>query len=90
MFKRLLVIIGFVLAMAPVAAWAEDAAPTPAAAAPAAAAPAAAPATPAEMEKRIADLEAYVNNGARVDGPTSKIGVRPRCARIRGCVNEPE
>jgi Amt family ammonium transporter len=75
MLKRLLVIIGFVLAMAPMAAWAEDAAPTPTPAA--AAAPAAAPAltasTPLEMEKRILDLEAYVNNGARVDAATSKI-----------------
>jgi Amt family ammonium transporter len=36
----------------------------------AAAAPAAAP---SEVEKRLADLEAYVNNGARVDDKTSKI-----------------
>ena len=34
---------------------------------PAAAAPAAAAPTVADLEKRIADLEAYVNNGARVD-----------------------
>jgi Amt family ammonium transporter len=50
--------------------------PAPAAAQVAAAAPAAAPgaaASTADLEKRIADLEAYVNNGARVDAPTSKI-----------------
>jgi Amt family ammonium transporter len=40
---------------------------------PAAAAPAAAAPTVADLEKRIADLEAYVNNGARVDAATSKI-----------------
>jgi ammonium transporter, Amt family len=33
----------------------------------------AAAATSVELEKRIADLEAYVNNGARVDDATSKI-----------------
>ena len=33
----------------------------------------AAAATSADLEKRIADLEAYVNNGARVDDATSKI-----------------
>ncbi|HEY3235688.1 MAG TPA: ammonium transporter [Polyangiaceae bacterium] len=30
-------------------------------------------ASPAELEKRVADLEAYVNNGARADAATSKI-----------------
>jgi Amt family ammonium transporter len=45
--------------------------PTPAYAEEAAAA-AAAP-DPAAMEKRITDLEAYVNNGARADDKTSKI-----------------
>ncbi len=35
--------------------------------------PAAAAATSADLEKRIADLEAYVNNGARADEATSKI-----------------
>jgi len=45
--------------------------PTPAAAAaPAAAAPAA---VPSDVEKRLADLEAYVTNGARADDKTSKI-----------------
>jgi len=33
----------------------------------------AAPATSAEIEKRVADLEAYVNNGARGDDATSKV-----------------
>jgi Amt family ammonium transporter len=53
------------------AAAAPAAAPAPAAAAPAAAAPAAVSA--ADLEKRIADLEAYVNNGARADDATSKV-----------------
>jgi Amt family ammonium transporter len=35
---------------------------------------AAATVTSADLEKRIADLEAYVNNGARADDATSKIG----------------
>jgi ammonium transporter, Amt family len=42
------------------------------AAAATAVAPAAAP-SPADLEKRIADLEAYVNNGARVDAAASKV-----------------
>ncbi len=46
------------------------AAPAAAAAAPAAAAPAV---SQADLEKRIADLEAYVNNGARGDDATSKV-----------------
>ena len=29
--------------------------------------------TSADLEKRIADLEAYVNNGARADDATSKV-----------------
>lgn len=45
---------------------------TPAEAAPAAEAPADAPAEPT-LEQRIADLEAYVNNGARTEGVASKI-----------------
>ena len=103
MFKRLLAIVGFGLALAPAAALAEDAAapsasaaapaasavapaapaaepaapaaapaPAPVAVAPAAAAPAAA-AAPSDVEKRLADLEAYVNNGARVDAASSKV-----------------
>jgi Amt family ammonium transporter len=42
-------------------------------AAPTAAAAAAAAPTTADLEKRITDLEAYVNNGSRVDMATSKI-----------------
>jgi Amt family ammonium transporter len=52
------------------------AAPPPAAAAappPAAAAAGPAGPTTADLEKRILDLEAYVNNGARADAATSKI-----------------
>jgi len=37
------------------------------------AAPAAPAAAPSDVEKRLADLEAYVTNGARVDDKTSKI-----------------
>ena len=36
--------------------------------------PVAAAVSGADLEKRIADLEAYVNNGARGDDATSKIG----------------
>jgi ammonium transporter, Amt family len=39
----------------------------------AAAAPAAPAAAPTDVEKRLADLEAYVNNGARADDKTSKV-----------------
>jgi Amt family ammonium transporter len=46
------------------AATATNAAPAATTAAPAAAAPAAAPAKTPTMEQRVADLEAYVNNGA--------------------------
>ncbi len=49
------------------------AAPAAAAAAAAVAIPAAPAAAPSDVEKRLADLEAYVNNGARVDDKTSKI-----------------
>ncbi len=83
MFKRLLAIIGFALALAPMTARAEDApaaaepAPAAAAAPAAAPAPAAAAAAPSaataeDVEKRLSDLEAYVNNGARVDADISK------------------
>jgi Amt family ammonium transporter len=64
MLKRLLAIfalIGLALATFPTVSWAEEAAAAPAAA------------SPADLEKRIADLEAYVNNGARGDMATSKI-----------------
>ena len=47
--------------------------PEPAAEPAAAAAAAGGPST-AELEKRIADLEAYVNNGARADDEKTKIG----------------
>ena len=56
MFKRLLAIfalIGLALAAVPTVSFAQDAAAAPAVA------------SPADLEKRIADLEAYVNNGAR-------------------------
>src|SRR5687768_18554382 len=53
------------------AGWALLASPTPALAdTPAAEAP---PPTTVDLDKRIADLEAYVNNGARADDKTSKI-----------------
>src|SRR6478736_762289 len=68
-------------AAAPAAAPAETAAPA-AAAAPvavaAAAAPAAAPALDAKaIEERLGDLEAYVNNGARVSKESKVGGARP-------------
>jgi Amt family ammonium transporter len=77
MSKRLLLVLLTILALLPASiAWAEDApAVAPAAAAPAApvaaAAPAAAaPAAPAvdvrALQDRIGDLEAYMNNGARI------------------------
>jgi Amt family ammonium transporter len=81
MFKRLLAIVGFALALTPLAARADDspaaAEPAPVAApavepAAAAPAPAAAAAAPSDLEKRVMDLEAYVNNGARVDPDLAK------------------
>ena len=54
-----IIISVFVGASAPQLAYADD--PAPAAA------------TSVDLEKRIADLEAYVNNGARADEATSKI-----------------
>ena len=78
MSKRLLLVLLFILAMLPASvAWAEDApAAVPAAAAAAPAAPAAAPAAaaPADaaavdvkaLQDRVGDLEAYMNNGARI------------------------
>jgi ammonium transporter, Amt family len=73
MFKRLLSLLLFTLALMPASlAWAEDApaaAPAPAAAAPAAE-PAAAAAPAAvdvkALQDRVGDLEAYINNTARV------------------------
>lgn len=66
MNKLYLLFIGLIMACSvvvswPVSAWADTAGPaTPTASA-------------AELEKRITDLEAYVNNGARVDAATSKV-----------------
>jgi len=56
------------LLLSPGPAAAEAAAPAASAAAISAAAPA-----PAELEQRLQDLEAYVNNGARADDATSKL-----------------
>jgi len=68
-FVWMLGLLGLVLAftLSP-SGYADEAAPPAAAAA-----PAAAPASNADLEKRIADLEAYMNNGARVDAATTKI-----------------
>jgi Amt family ammonium transporter len=64
-------------AAAPASAAAEPApppAPSPeAAAAPAVSAAAAAAPGPSDLEKRVADLEAYVNNGAQADAATTKV-----------------
>ncbi len=67
MLKRILVLLTVLLVL-PGLSFAQDA---PAAAEPAAQA-AAAP-SPGDLEKRIVDLEAYVNNGARGDAATSKV-----------------
>ena len=64
----LLLIAAALFLVAPLTALAQDA-PAPAAAA----APAVEPA-PSDLEKRVADLEAYVNNGARGDAAATKIG----------------
>ncbi len=64
MSKRLLLLLLFILALLPASvAWAEDAP----AAAPAAAAAAPAAVDVSALQDRIADLEAYMNNGARLD-----------------------
>ncbi len=81
MSKRLLALLLLVLALVPGAAWAEDApaaapAPAVAAAAPAADA-AAAPVDVAALNDRIADLEAYMNNGARVAKESKIAGAGP-------------
>jgi ammonium transporter, Amt family len=68
----MMMMAGWAILGAPTPAYADE----PAAAAPAAAAPAAAEApapTSAELDQRIKDLEAYINNGARGDDKTSKI-----------------
>ena len=67
MSKRLLSLILFILALLPASvSWAEDAAPAAAPAAAAAPAPEAAAVDTKALQDRVADLEAYVNNGARV------------------------
>jgi Amt family ammonium transporter len=60
-------------AAAPATAPAAEAPSAPAAAPAAAVAAPAAAAAPSDVEKRLADLEAYVTNGARADDKTSKI-----------------
>jgi ammonium transporter, Amt family len=65
-FLRTVVAATMMAAAFPVVA--QEAAPTPAAAEAPAAPAEAAPATPS-VEQRLADLEAYVNNGARVTDP---------------------
>ncbi|HWZ90729.1 MAG TPA: ammonium transporter [Polyangiaceae bacterium] len=74
MNKWLVLLFALLVALAPARAHAEEPAANPMAS-PAAAAPA--PGSPqgpttAELEKRIFDLEAYVNNGARADADLSK------------------
>src|SRR6187402_3252788 len=76
MSRRLLTLFLLVLAMLPASlAWADDApAAAPAAAeAPAAAAAAAGP----SIEDRVGDLEAYINNGARVAKESKIAGAGP-------------
>jgi ammonium transporter, Amt family len=58
--------------LAPLPAHAQDPAAPAATTTPPAAAPEAAAPTTADLEKRIADLEAYVNNGARGDADLTK------------------
>ncbi|HKY40612.1 MAG TPA: hypothetical protein VJN18_31975, partial [Polyangiaceae bacterium] len=68
MSKRLLSLLLFILALLPASvSWAEDApAAVPAAAAAPGAPEAAAPVDVKALQDRVGDLEAYVNNGARV------------------------
>jgi len=70
MNKWLFVLAVWLFAFAPKLCRASEEVPAPVAVAPAAAA-SAAPSV-AELEKRIFDLEAYVNNGARADADLSK------------------
>jgi ammonium transporter, Amt family len=78
MSKRLLSLLLFILALLPASvSWAEDApAAAPAAAAAPADAAAAAPDVKA-LEERIGDLEAYMNNGARVAKESKVAGPGP-------------
>jgi Amt family ammonium transporter len=70
-FVWMIGLLGLVLAftLSP-SGYADEPVAAPAAAAPAAAAPAV---SNADLEKRVQDLEAYMNNGARVDAGTTKI-----------------
>ena len=78
MKKWLVLLAALLVALAAPRARADEPVPSPAAAltqpgaAPAVAATNASTPSTAELEKRIADLEAYVNNGARVDPDLSK------------------
>jgi Amt family ammonium transporter len=69
MSKRLLAIFLCVLALLPAASWAEEAAP--------AAAAAAAPVDVKALEERVGDLEAYMNNVARVAKESKVTGAGP-------------
>lgn len=64
MLKRMLALIALVLTLIPQTGWAEDGAPR---------AGAASSLDPVAVERRLADLEAYMNNGARVDASLSKL-----------------
>jgi Amt family ammonium transporter len=80
MFKRLLSVFVFVLAVLPASlCWAEDAAPAapPAAALPATSPAAAEPVDVKVLEERIGDLEAYMNNTARVSKESKVAGPGP-------------
>src|SRR5450432_350531 len=76
MNKWLLVLVALLVVLVGTISWAEEStqapAPVPAAAPAIALATAAAGPSTAELEKRIVDLEAYVNNGARGDTDLSK------------------
>lgn len=63
MLKRLLLLFALVLVLVPSISWAQDAASAGTAAA----------LDSAAVEQRLADLEAYMNNGARGDAATSKV-----------------
>ena len=77
-FRRVMAVLGLlVVSTLCLNTWADEpAAPAPQAIA--AAAPAPNAAEIAEMQHRLADLEAYVNNGARADDATSRCPARAR------------
>jgi Amt family ammonium transporter len=79
MSKRLLSLLLFILALLPASvSWAQDApAAAPAAAAAPADAAAAAPVDAKALEERVADIEAYMNNGARVSKESKVAGPGP-------------